>query len=132
MLGNPGNTKPEFCMNVAGPWTLDFEIIECRNAISSTQDARCGTRLLTHLPHAPCCFHSQGLFMMGPGSLWKSSTLPPGRTFRRSFESPAACSRTYPLAGSTRHEELHDALGFGAMVQAAIQLWPRFQIKCVR
>ena len=39
MLGNPGNTKPEFCMNVAGPWTLDFEIMECRNAISSTQDA---------------------------------------------------------------------------------------------
>ncbi len=36
------------------------------------------------------------------------------------------------LAGSARHEELHDALGFGAMVQSAIQLWAGFQIKCVR
>ena len=52
MLGNPGSTKPVFCMNVAGPWTLDFEIMECRNAISSTHEARYGTRLLTHFPQA--------------------------------------------------------------------------------
>src|SRR5687767_5032140 len=36
------------------------------------------------------------------------------------------------LTGGTGHEELHDALGFGSMVQAAIQIWTRFQIKCVR
>src|ERR1700757_4128452 len=56
MEGYPGSTKPVFCMKVAGPWTLDFEIMEWIKAMSSTQDARCGTRLLTHLPHWPCCF----------------------------------------------------------------------------
>ena len=50
-------------MNVAGPWTLDFETIEWTNAMSSTQVARCGTRSLTHLPHCPYCFQPQGLFM---------------------------------------------------------------------
>ena len=28
MLGNPGKTKPVFCMNVAGPWTFDLDTIE--------------------------------------------------------------------------------------------------------
>ncbi len=78
MLGKPGSTKPVFCMNVAGPWTFDFETIACRKAMSSTQPARCGSRSLTHLPHWPYCFHSHGLFMQAPGTLWNSSTLPPG------------------------------------------------------
>jgi hypothetical protein len=30
------------------------------------------------------------------------------------------------LTGSARHEKLHDTLGFGAMVQTAIQFWAWF------
>ena len=81
MLGNPGSTKPVFCMNVAGPCTFDFETIAGRNAMSSTQVARCGTRSLTHLPHWPYCRHFHGLAITAPGSLWNSSTLPPGSNF---------------------------------------------------
>ena len=29
-LGKPGSTKPVFCMNVAGPWTFDFDISEMK------------------------------------------------------------------------------------------------------
>src|SRR5438093_9612625 len=36
------------------------------------------------------------------------------------------------LAGSTRHEKLHNALGFGGMVQATVQLWARLQNGRVR
>ena len=81
MLGKPGKTNPVFCMNVAGPWTFDFEIIDGKNAISSTHSARCGTKLLIHFPDSPCCRHSHGLLMTGPGSLWNSSTVPPGSNF---------------------------------------------------
>ena len=28
MHGNPGSTKPVFCMNVAGPCTFDFATME--------------------------------------------------------------------------------------------------------
>src|SRR4051812_11879135 len=77
-LGNPGSTNPVFCKKVAGPCTFDFETIACRNAMSSTHVARCGTRPLIHLPHSPCCFHTQGLGITAPGELWNSSTLPPG------------------------------------------------------
>src|ERR1041385_6965018 len=58
--GNPGNTNPLFCINVAGPWTLDFEVIEWMNATSSTHEPRCGTSSLTHLPHWPRCSQSHG------------------------------------------------------------------------
>src|SRR5205807_963125 len=81
MLGKPGSTKPVHCMNVAGPWTLDFEAIEWMKAMSSTQLARCGSRSLTHLPHLPCCRHCHGLFRQLPGTDWNSSTLPPGSNF---------------------------------------------------
>ena len=46
--------------------------------MSSTHSARCGTRPLIHLPHSPYCFQLQGLFITAPGTLWNSSTLPPG------------------------------------------------------
>ena len=69
MLGKPGSTKPVFCMNVAGPWTFDFETIEWINAISSTHVASCGTRSLIHLPLWPYCFHAQGLARHAPGEL---------------------------------------------------------------
>src|SRR2546421_3411777 len=81
MHGKPGSTKPVFCMNVAGPWTLDFAIMEWTKAISSAQDAMCGTRSLIHFPDWPRCFHSHGLFITAPGLLWNNSTLPPGSNF---------------------------------------------------
>ncbi len=40
MLGKPGSTKPELCMNVAGPWTFERDTIEWIKAMSSAQPAR--------------------------------------------------------------------------------------------
>ena len=40
MLGKPGRTKPVACMNVAGPWTFDFDTMLWTKAMSSTQPAR--------------------------------------------------------------------------------------------
>src|SRR5437867_6449748 len=68
MLGKPGNTKPLFCMKVAGPWTFDFDTIEWMKAISSAHEPMCGTSSLIHLPHWPDCFQSHGLFITAPGS----------------------------------------------------------------
>src|SRR5204862_4431129 len=69
IAGKPGSTKPVFCMNVARPCTLDFEIIEWMNAMSSAHEPMCGTRSLIHLPHWPRGLHSHGLFISSPGSL---------------------------------------------------------------
>ncbi len=68
-LGKPGRTKPVVWRNVAGPCTFDLETIAGRNAMSSTQAARCGTRSLIHLPHSPYGFQPQGLFITAPGVL---------------------------------------------------------------
>ena len=69
MLGKPGSTNPVFCMKVAGPWTFDLATMAGKNAMSSTQPARWGTRSLIHLPHWPCCRHFQGLCITAPGTL---------------------------------------------------------------
>jgi hypothetical protein len=81
MQGKPGSTKPVFCMKVAGPCTLDLACMECTKAMSSAQDAMCGTSSLIHFPHWPRGFHSHGLFITAPGLLWNNSTLPPGSNF---------------------------------------------------
>ena len=119
MLGKPGRTKPVFCMNVAGPCTFDFATIEWMNAMSSTQDARWGTRPLTHLPHWPCCFQSQGLAITAPGLLWKQLDFAAGiELLAVALDQLRLVVEGVALAGGAGHEELHDALGFRRMMQA--------------
>ena len=106
-------------MNVAGPCTLDFATMECTNAISSTQEARCGTRLLTHLPHWPCCFHSHGLCITAPGTALEQFHLAARiELLAVALDQLGLVIEGVALAGRAGHEELHHAFGFGGMMQA--------------
>jgi len=53
MEGKPLSVKPEFIWKVAGVWLLLRATIEWMKHSSSTQPARCGSRLLTQAPLWP-------------------------------------------------------------------------------
>src|ERR1044072_4804900 len=57
--GLPLRILPVFICSIAEPWIGESAVIECMNAMSSTQVARCGNKSDTHLPHWPYClkFH---------------------------------------------------------------------------
>ena len=113
MLGKPGRTNPVFCMNVAGPWTFDFDDhrragTPCRRRSS----ARCGTRSLIHLPHSPCCLHAQGLFMHRARAALEQLDLAAGvERLAVPLDQLGLVVERVALAGRPRHEELHDPLG---------------------
>ena len=126
MLGKPGSTKPVFCMNVAGPCTFDLATIAGRNAMSSTQPARCGTRSLIHWPHWPYCRHFQGLVITAPGHALEQLDLAAGIELLAVLADQGGfVVERVALAGRAGHEQLDDAPGLGPVMQPAVELGAR-------
>ena len=73
--------------------------------MSSTQPPMSGSRSLTHLPHWPYCFHSQGLGITTPGLLWNSSTFLAGVQLLAGFaDQQRFVVEGVALARRARHE----------------------------
>ena len=90
--------------------------------MSSTQPARCGTRSLIHLPHWPCCFHVHGLFMHAPGRALEQLDLAAGvELLAVPLDQRRLVVERVALAGRAGHEQLHDPLGPGPVMQAAVR-----------
>ena len=79
MLGKPSKVKPVPIWLSAGPWVLDFPVIEWMKHISSASSARLGRRSLTILPDCPRGLNSAMGLMRLPFAPWKvTRPSPPG------------------------------------------------------
>ena len=123
MLGKPGSTKPLFCMNVAGPWTFDLETSEWMKAMSIDAGGQCGHQITHPFAALAVLFPLPGALHAGPGRALEQFDLfagVPGLAV--AFDEFGLVIEQVALAGGAGHEELHDSLSFGRVVQAAVEL----------
>ena len=125
MPGKPGSTKPVLCMNVAGPWTFDLDTIDVqkRHVIDAVGQLRhqAADPLATLAVLLP---RPTGFSCRRRG---RSETARPCRRIERltvALDQLGFVVEGVALAGGAGHEQLHDALGLGRVMQAAVEFGP--------
>ncbi|VTT96860.1 unnamed protein product [Gemmataceae bacterium] len=86
--GNPSVTWPVFMNTHPGPCVFVFDVIPCRNAMSSANFATSGTSVESIFPHSPAALNAHGGRIKLPFFPWKLTRFSsPGSGLPSSFSS---------------------------------------------